>query len=611
MKLSFFGINFIKLIPFVYGAVFIGNLTGCSENDKRTPNVVLIMTDDQGYGDVSINGHPILETPNMDKIATQGIRFSDFHVNSYCAPTRASLLTGRDYRRVGVWHTFGGRNWLFEDEITMADIFNNNGYRTGHFGKWHLGDNYPFAPHFRGFETSLMLGNGGLGAADDYWGNDRFDDTFFFNGVPQETEGFMTDVIVDYALEFIKKNKTEPFFVYLATNLPHRPWNIPSEYRGKFDSSMDDDREVVPYNHTDMARFYGSIDKIDEQIGRVLDYLDQNDLSDNTIVIFLTDNGTVSREFNAGMRGRKGSEYEGGHRTPLFIRWPEGQIQGEGEIDALTTHMDILPTLIELCQLKMEKEIYFDGQSLVPLIYNESYNWNNDRYFINQPTQNLPGNYKYFPPKWKRTVVCKQNWRLVNNELYDIKKDPEQKNDIADVYPEIVKELQEIYENDWRKIEPETKKTARICIGSGKQEETKLTLAGVTPYESSHAEWSMDAAIKASAVNGMWPVYIEEDGLYTIELRRWPRELNRPINDYLGLGGKVPIREFQEDAAKIAPKEARIKIGDVDLSKKINPEETKVVFQVQLKKGTSELNTWFIDSDGTTRVAYWVYITKV
>jgi arylsulfatase A-like enzyme len=611
MNFPMIAFNFLKSVLFFFGLLIIGILKGCAEQDIHPPNVVLIMTDDQGYGDMSCNGHPTLKTPNLDRLYNEGIHFSDFHVSCYCAPTRASLMTGRDFRRVGVWHTYGGRNWLFEDELTMADVFKNNGYRTGHFGKWHLGHNYPFAPHFRGFETSLMLGNGGLGAADGYWGNDRFDDTYFLNGVPEKTAGFSTDVYVDYAIDFIEKHKEEPFFVYLATNLPHRPWNIPSEYREKFDSSIDDDREVVPYNHTDMARFYGSIDKIDEQVGRMLNYLEVNGLLDNTIVVFLTDNGTVSREYNAGMKGRKGSEYEGGHRVPLLIRWPNGEIQEGGEITSLTTHMDILPTLIDLCQLKLEKEIKFDGQSLAPLLFNDTSNWNNSRFYITQSIQNLPGNYQFSIPKWGKTVVCKQEWRLVNDELFNILMDPGQKNNIAGEHPDVVHELKNCYEDNYAEILPHTEKIARVHIGSQLQEVTRLTLAGITPFEFSHAEWSMDAAIRASAVNGKWPVFIEQDGMYEIELRRWPRELDRPINDFRGLGGSVPIREFKEDAIQIQPKEARVRIGDVDLSIPVNPAEKKVLFQAQLRKGPAELSTWFIESDGTTRVAYWVYISRI
>lgn len=225
--------NYLKLSSITAFSAF--SITGASLSApclaQEKPNVVIILTDDQGYGDMSCNGHPTLKTPNLDRLYSEGIHFTDFHVSPYCSPTRASLLTGRDFRRVGVWHTYGGRDWLNEEETTIADIFKFNGYATGHFGKWHLGDNYPFAPHFRGFDTSFMLGNSGLGATDGYWDNDRFNDTYSLNGKPVKTNGFGDDAFVDHALEFIEKHKDRPFFVYLATNTPHQPWNIPSKYR--------------------------------------------------------------------------------------------------------------------------------------------------------------------------------------------------------------------------------------------------------------------------------------------------------------------------------------------------------------------------------------------
>jgi arylsulfatase A-like enzyme len=587
---------------------------GCSHKEtpkSSKPNVIIIMTDDQGYGDMSCNGHPTLKTPNLDLLCNGGVQFSDFHVSPYCAPTRASLMTGRDFRRTGVWYTYGGRNWLNEEETTIADIFKFNNYATGHFGKWHLGDNYPFAPHFRGFDTSFMLGNSGMGAADGYWDNDRFDDTYYLNGKPVKTDGFGTDAFVDHALEFIEQHKDESFFVYLATNIPHRPWNIPSEYRKRYDSTSTDTIEVVPYSHTDMARFYGTIDKIDEQVGRVLTFLEEENLDKNTIVIFLTDNGTVSREYNAGMRERKGSPYEGGHRVPLFIRWPNGNIQPGKKINALTAHLDIAPTLIELCKLKTEKQLSFDGQSLVPLLYDEPSGWNQDRLYFSQMPQKLPGGYHVAVPKTGNMVVCKQKWRLVNDELYDLRSDPAQNNNLADSYPGIVRELKDSYEDHWIDIQPFTERIARVRIGNSKQPITKLSLSGITPNQGHPAEWSMAGTISAREINGKWPLFIEQSGKYEIELRRWPKETDRAINEFEGMGGRVPMKEFRKDAVQISPESARVKIGDTDFSKKINPTEKSVKFELTLEQGNADLQTWFVDQDGKSRTAYWVYLSRI
>jgi len=600
----------MRSLLFVSLLIAAVNLTANVNSLSEKPNVIIIMTDDQGYGDLSGNGHPLLKTPNMDRIKDEGVFFSDFHVSPYCAPTRASLMTGRDSRRVGIWNTYGGKNWLNENEITLADIFKSNSYATGHFGKWHLGDNYPFAPHFRGFDVSLMLANSGLGATDGYWGNDRFDDTYFLNGKPVKTKGFCTDVFVDYTLDFMRKHKDRPFFVYLATNLPHLPWNIANEYREKYDPGGTDTREVVPYAYRDMARFYGSIDKIDEQVGRVLDFLDREGLAENTIVMFLTDNGTVSLEYNAGMRGKKGSEYEGGHRVPLFVRWPDGNLEGGSEIESLTSHMDIAPTLIDLCKLQVSEEIKFDGQSMVSLLNNNPNEWNKNRIYVTQFTQPLPGKYHNTPPKHGRTVVCREKWRLVNEELYDIGEDPAQENNVADKYPEIVKSLSEDFEAYWQDIFPSTQRIARVRIGNVKQPLSTLSLAGVTPQQGNPGQWSMAGAIDAEEINGSFPLFVEVPGDYTIELRRWPKEINKAISAYKGMGGRVPIKEFQEDAVQLIPEKARIRIGNVNLSKKVNPDKSAVVFQVRLPEGKTELQTWFIDGDGTERTAYWVYVKK-
>ncbi len=522
---------------------------------KEPPNVIVIMTDDQGYGDLSCTGNPVLKTPNLDKLCAQGVHFTDFHVSPYCTPTRASLMTGRDARRTCAWHTYGGRNLMAEEEVTMADIFKSNGYATGHFGKWHLGINYPFAPHYRGFDTSLMLGNGGMGASDDYWDNDRFDDTYFLNGKPVKTKGYGIDVFVDHALNFIEQHKDEPFFVYLAPNIPHRPWNVPAKYSRPHNGGRAKKQEVVPYSHTDMSMFYGCIDKIDEQVGRVLRCLEDEDLDKNTIVIFLTDNGTVSTGYNAGMRGRKGSPYEGGHRVPLFIRWPGGNVQSEHKVRALSAHVDILPTLVDLCGLNTETPISFDGRSLAPLLRNDPTAWDDNRVYIAQTTQSVKGGYHVTAPKWGRTAVCKKQWRLVEDELYDVQADPGQKNDLAASHPGIVSELKEAYEEYWQEIQPDTQRVPRIRLGNPKQKVTALTHMNLTPIQGGRISWSQDSVVNAYVAAGKWSVYVEQPGPYEVELRRWPIGVDRAIGDYKGLGGACSDAQIQKRCRADIPRQ--------------------------------------------------------
>ena len=327
--------------------------------------------------------------------------------------------------------------------------------------------------------------------------------------------------------------------------------------------------------------------------------------------MFLTDNGTVSVEYNAGMRGRKGSTYEGGHRVPLFIRWLDGNLQAGKKVHELTAHLDITPTLIDLCELKTKKQLSFDGQSLSPLLYNDLSSWNRERIYITQSTQSIPGGYHVAAPKYGNTVVCKQQWRLVNDELYDLKSDPSQENNLADRYPEIVQVLKDNHEKYWKDIQPYTERIARVHIGNPKQPVTVLSLSGVTPSNGGHAEWSMAGAIAARKINGKWPLYVEQSGQYEIELRRWPREVDRAINEFEDLGGRVPMKEFRKDATQIVPDSARVKIGDTNICRKLNSGAKSVKFQIKLDQGNTDIQTWFIDSDGTRRTAYWVYVKRI
>jgi len=334
---------------------------------KKRPNVVLVMTDDQGYGDLGCHGNDVIVTPNLDKLHARSVRLTDFHVDPTCSPTRSALLTGHYSTRTGVWHTIMGRSLLGKHETTVADIFifSTNGYRTAIFGKWHLGDNYPFRPQDRGFQEVLIHGGGGVGQGPDYWGNDYFDDTYFHNGKEKKFEGYCTDVWFDGALNFIEANKSQPFFCYIPTNAPHGPYNVADKYSKPYR-----DKGVKG----NQANFYGMVANIDENMGRLMRRLKELDLEDNTILIFMTDNGT-SGGHAGGMRGKKGSEYEGGHRVPFFVRWPAGGLDGPGDIGWLSAHVDVLPTLIELCGLKKPRGLAFDGTSLARLLKDKTSKW--------------------------------------------------------------------------------------------------------------------------------------------------------------------------------------------------------------------------------------------
>ena len=548
-------------------------------NSKR-PNVILVMTDDQGYGDLGCHGNDVIMTPNLDKLRSQSVRLTDFHVDPTCSPTRSALMTGHYSSRTGVWHTIMGRSLLGRNEVTVADVFSSSGYRTAIFGKWHLGDNYPYRPQDRGFDEVLIHGGGGVGQGPDYWGNDYFDDTYFHNGRAKKFEGYCTDIWFDGALKFIEANRDRPFFCYVPTNAPHGPYNVADKYSKPYrDKGVKDNQ----------ANFYGMITNIDENMGRLMRRLEELGLEENTILIFMTDNGT-SAGHNGGMRGKKGSEYEGGHRVPFFVRWPAGGLKGPGNVDRLSAHIDVLPTLIDLCGLKRPAGVKFDGASLAPLFKGSAKRWPDRTLLVH--SQRIE-----HPEKWRKSAVMTQRWRLINGrELYDIQADPAQKKDIADANPQVVEQLRRSYEQWWADLSQGFDKYCEIVIGSDKQNPTRLMSHD---WHCPNPAWSQSAVRRGSKSNGFWAVEIERDGMYEFELRRWPREVDAPINEAIA-GGKA-----------ITATKARLNIADKDLTRPVPQDAHSVTFQAELKAGKTRLQTWLTDENGTSRGAYYVYAKRL
>jgi arylsulfatase A-like enzyme len=367
-------------------------------------------------------------------------------------------MTGRYSDRVGVWHTVMGRNMLRRRETTMADIFSMNGYATGIFGKWHLGDCYPYRPTDRGFQHAVYHGGGGVGQVPDYWGNDYFDDTYIVNEQFKRFTGFCTDIWFDEGMKFILANKHRPFFAYITPNAPHLPLYCPEEYAEPYEENP----------HVPSAPFYGMITNIDDNMARLLAFLEKEGLAENTILIFTTDNGSASglskdrtKGFDGNQRGMKNSEYDGGHRVPFIIRWPDGKLEPGKSVDHLTAHIDILPTLIDLCGLNAPK-IAFDGTSLRNLLYTNGEGWP-DRSLVVETQRVID------PVKWRHCAVMTDRWRLVNGrELYAIKSDPKQTVDVAGQYPEVVECLRASYETFWDDVSRDHHLTSYMVIGSDK-----------------------------------------------------------------------------------------------------------------------------------------------
>jgi arylsulfatase A-like enzyme len=478
-----------------------------------------------------------------------------------------------------------GRSLLGKHEVTMADVFSASGYRTGIFGKWHLGDNYPFRPQDRGFGEVLVHGGGGVGQGPDYWGNDYFDDTYLHNGTWKKFSGYCTDVWFDGAMKFIEANKERPFFCYLTTNAPHGPYNVAEKYKKMYEG-----KENVPN-----AAFYGMITNIDENMGRLTKKLKALGLEKDTILIFMTDNGTAAGfrrgvGFNASMRGTKGSEYDGGHRVPCFIRWPGGGLQGGLDVDRLTAHIDMLPTLIGLCGLKKPRGVKFDGDSLAPLLKDHVSNWPDRTLLVH--SQRIEN-----PEKWRKSAVMTERWRLVNGkELHDIKADPGQKNNIADEHPKVVEKLHEAYEEWWADLSKGFDEYCETIIGSDKENPVRLMSHD---WHTPRVPWHQGAVRSGMQANGFWAVEVERDGRYELSLRRWPLEVDKPITSAIAKGKAINLTQ------------ARLKIANVDATKPIPSDAHAVTFRVQLTAGKTRLQTWFTDDKGTSRGAYYVYVKRL
>ena len=581
--------------------LLVGVAANVHAESNAKPNVVIVITDDQGYGDLSCHGNPVLKTPHLDKLHSESVRLLDYHVAPTCSPTRAALLTGHWTNRTGVWHTIMGRSMLRENEVTIGQIFNADGYATGMFGKWHLGDNYPFRPEDRGFTEVLRHGGGGVGQTPDYWDNAYFDGGYFHNSKPVPAKGFCTDVFFDYAKRFIKSQKEagKPFLAYISTNAPHGPMHSPPKYSEPYK-----DRGV------NLSNFYGMIANIDDNVGQLRSFLDKEGLTENTIFIFTTDNGTSSgaKVFNAGMRGQKGSEYDGGHRVPMFVYWPKGKLTGGRDVTPITAYVDIVPTLIDLCDVPAPKGVKFDGRSIRNLLYNNKVDWP-DRILVTD-SQRVKD-----PIKWRKSAVMTSQWRLVNGKtLYDIKADPGQKKNVAADNPKVVARLTKFYEDWWTELEPTFAQDTRIYLGHAAENPATLTshdwiTTGSTPWNQRHIRTAPDAP----AMTGFWNVKVVEDGEYEIRLRRWPVEADRAINDSLSPGADVPgVTPFRAVQGKaIEAVSASVEISGQKHETSVSANAKEVTFRLKLKAGDTRLSARFYRSNGKPIGAYYAYVRKL
>ncbi|KLU06740.1 sulfatase [Rhodopirellula islandica] len=567
-------------------------LTTCSPawaqtSSESRPNVILVVTDDQGYGDMSCHGNPWLNTLNLDRLATQSVRLENFHVDPVCTPTRAALMTGRYCTRVGAWAVTEGRQLLDPDETTMAEIFRDSGYRTGMFGKWHLGDPPPFAPRERGFETVVRHMAGGADEIGNPTGNDYFDDTYYRNGTPESFDGYCTDIWFEEAIDFIQQDSEQPFFVYIPTNAMHSPYLVADRYSDPFEQ-----QGIEPKR----AAFYGMIQNFDENLGRLLKKLDQANLRENTLLIFMSDNGTAQGAseqdrkdgFNAGMRGKKGSVYEGGHRVPCFASWP-AKWDGNRPVHQLTCHRDWLPTLIDLCDLKRPAEVSFDGRSMAGLLHSSSQQWPERTLIIERQSDNVVSATKTQGRAQPPFAVLTDRWRLIRDELYDIRNDPGQFKNIAAEHPEVVRELRAAYDTYFEDVHGSRKDVIRFIVGKDTTP-TLITVRDWHPTEGGVIWKPSQLPDSDLLINGFWEIEVAEAGRYAIKLQRFP-----------------------EDAlAAIEADQARLRVDSIEQTQTLKPEESSVTFEIDLPAGPHRLQTWLRDAASQKiRGAYFVEFTKV
>jgi arylsulfatase A-like enzyme len=499
-------------------------VTGVAES--APPNVLLVITDDQGFGDLGAHGNPVVKTPALDAFAKESVGLKNFYVSPVCSPTRSSLLTGLYNYRTGVVDTFIGRSLMHSDEVTLAEMLGAAGYRTGIFGKWHLGDNYPLRAIDQGFQEALVLRGGGIAQPSDPPGTSSyFDPVLQHNGKEVKTKGYCSDVFTDAAKKFVAADKERPFFCYAAYNAPHGPFQVPDDYLAPYKKlSLAHDQFpklgqplTGKVNEDDIARAYGMITNIDDNFGRLLAKLDELKVSDHTIVWFLTDNGPPMVRYNSGMRGRKGTVYDGGIRVPSFVRWPRALKAGQ-EVAKIAAHIDVTPTLLAACGVEKPKGVTMDGRSLLPLLREDKVDWPSRTLYFQWHRGDVPELNRAFAARADR-------WKLVQSlgvqpsaklpekltfQLFDMSKDPYEEHDSADKHPDVVAEMRKGYEA-WFADVKATRNFAppRIHVGTKHENPTVLT----------RQDWRGPRAGWTPKDLGHWDVEITAEGNYDVTTR--------------------------------------------------------------------------------------------
>ncbi|MBN1108763.1 MAG: arylsulfatase [Bacteroidales bacterium] len=520
--------NHFTLPAIRFGIVAAGmaGFTILNAQQHRHPNVVLIITDDQGYGDFGFTGNPHVRTPVLDNFARESIRFSNFYVCPVSAPTRAALMTGRYSLRTGVRDTYNGGAMMAASEVTIAELLKSTGYATGHFGKWHLGDNYPMRPVDQGFDESVMHLGGGMGQPGDFttWprrDSSYFDPVLWHNGKQEKYVGYCTDIFTSAAMDFIEENHKRPFFCYLAYNAPHTPLQVPQKYYDLYrdtDPAKGFENDSRPFpkmndkNREDARRVYAMVANLDENIGKLLEKLDELDIADNTVVIFMTDNGPQQIRYNAGMRGLKSSVYRGGVRVPFWIRYPKW---GRSDLDIRSTaaNIDVFPTIADICNADVPAGIKLDGISLLPLIKGEEKEAPERTLFFywTRHSPELYNNIALLKGKDKLVGQTGYNAAVGDFQLFDVEKDPYEQNNMIKEFPEKAAALKDELEKMFYDLAGSHNMIERPVIHAGTEYENPVYLN----RNDADGQWGI---WEQEEVFGFWRMNITE-GHYNLRFK--------------------------------------------------------------------------------------------